>query len=750
MIYRPALMLRSGLLAVVLLGLPPGCGKGAPPAAETKPEPASSERALSSEVGAWGGGVSPRAPQLEPIELRRDANALPTGASARVAWAQGRIGGVEAARSLAALLEGDATVESAHLAALAFLEPPVDEPSADAPGPWYDLEDAVWSRLALTEAPDEAEALLFAVARIGGARSQARLAAAVAASVETDRKRDAAALEAMGMLCARQHPATAEGLEAVAGRLLLDDETARAAAYVVDRCAGPSAELLAGAVRGTLVERLTPMLASADEALSRRAWKAIAGLGEVPSSPPEAVLSATPPGWRVEVEAVRALAGHADGRAVLVERLASRSPTDFEGPRVHVLLEALRGLRDAVVGSPELRAKLSALLQAVHAERGSASARRRKALALVDCEAELLSSIGTGTLDRLLQCADGVPTLPDGYADVLAVEAILRMGAAIPREDKAKMLLERAADPRPRVASAALASLVDVDDARIPGVLASALARADVGVQAAAATAIATRSSDRARRDESVVAALERAVKTWPNATAIEGRIAAVMALGNLARSRGRDKDGVQSAPWLEATVLPLATDAAVSIRRAAREALAHIPSLRTRFDQATAVRQAAPFGPAVVERLGSFEGVTGLRLTTSAGAMTMRFEGAAPYNQATVASLAAEGFYDGLTMHRVVPGFVIQGGDPRGDGYGGPGFLVPCERSNQKYERGVVGMALAGKDTGGSQFFVAHEREPRLDGRYTILGRITEGLDVLDRVLPHDQILRVEVLRGG
>jgi cyclophilin family peptidyl-prolyl cis-trans isomerase len=118
-------------------------------------------------------------------------------------------------------------------------------------------------------------------------------------------------------------------------------------------------------------------------------------------------------------------------------------------------------------------------------------------------------------------------------------------------------------------------------------------------------------------------------------------------------------------------------------------------------------------------------------------------------WNQATVASLADEGFYDGLSFHRVVPGFVIQGGDPRGDGYGGPGFLVPCEWSNQKYERGVVGMALAGKDTGGSQFFVAQAREPRLDGRYTILGRVTEGLDVLDAILPHDIIERIEVIRG-
>jgi cyclophilin family peptidyl-prolyl cis-trans isomerase len=123
-------------------------------------------------------------------------------------------------------------------------------------------------------------------------------------------------------------------------------------------------------------------------------------------------------------------------------------------------------------------------------------------------------------------------------------------------------------------------------------------------------------------------------------------------------------------------------------------------------------------------------------------------FDGApAPIAQANLVALARAGRFDGLRFHRVVPGFVAQGGDPRGDGYGGPGWVLPCEWSELRYERGTVGMALAGKDTGGSQFFIAHARQPHLDGRFTVIGHVSEGLDLVDRFLPHERILRVEVI---
>mgnify|MGYP001579829480 CR=1 FL=1 len=120
-----------------------------------------------------------------------------------------------------------------------------------------------------------------------------------------------------------------------------------------------------------------------------------------------------------------------------------------------------------------------------------------------------------------------------------------------------------------------------------------------------------------------------------------------------------------------------------------------------------------------------------------------------APTTVARFVELADAGTFDGLTFHRVVPGFVAQGGDPRGDGYGGPGWSQRCEDSRATYERGTVGMALAGRDTGGSQFFVAITPQPHLDARYTAFGRVSEGMEVVDRLARGDVIRTVRVERG-
>jgi cyclophilin family peptidyl-prolyl cis-trans isomerase/HEAT repeat protein len=112
-----------------------------------------------------------------------------------------------------------------------------------------------------------------------------------------------------------------------------------------------------------------------------------------------------------------------------------------------------------------------------------------------------------------------------------------------------------------------------------------------------------------------------------------------------------------------------------------------------------------------------------------------------APATVAQLSRLAREGFFRGLTFHRVVPDFVVQGGDPRGDGEGGPGFTLPCEVSPRAYLRGTVGMALAGKDTGGSQLFVTLSPQPHLDGRYTIIGTVVSGMEALDGMVEGDPL---------
>ena len=110
---------------------------------------------------------------------------------------------------------------------------------------------------------------------------------------------------------------------------------------------------------------------------------------------------------------------------------------------------------------------------------------------------------------------------------------------------------------------------------------------------------------------------------------------------------------------------------------------------------------------------------------------------------------LARAGFFDGVTFHRVVPDFVIQGGDPRGDGEGGPGYSIRDEINQRPYLRGTVGMALDWEDTGGSQFFITHSPQPHLDTRYTVFGRVISGMDVVDEIQPWDVIRKVRVWDG-
>jgi len=113
--------------------------------------------------------------------------------------------------------------------------------------------------------------------------------------------------------------------------------------------------------------------------------------------------------------------------------------------------------------------------------------------------------------------------------------------------------------------------------------------------------------------------------------------------------------------------------------------------------------------------------------------------------------NLSKKGFYNGLTFHRVIPDFVIQGGCPDGTGMGGPGYTIDCEVDTEKqyHDRGVLSMAHAGRNTGGSQFFVCHSRNntAHLDGNHTCFGKVYEGLDIIDNIREGDKIEKIEIL---
>jgi len=134
--------------------------------------------------------------------------------------------------------------------------------------------------------------------------------------------------------------------------------------------------------------------------------------------------------------------------------------------------------------------------------------------------------------------------------------------------------------------------------------------------------------------------------------------------------------------------------------------------------------------------------------VTTTKGSFTIELlPEDAPLTVDNFVQLARRGYYRGIVFHRVVPNFVIQDGDPRGDGNGGPGYAIRCEVNEVPYDRGAVGMALSGKDTGGSQWFVTHSPQPHLDGGYTVFGRVVAGMNVVDAIVRGD-VIRSIVIR--
>ena len=135
--------------------------------------------------------------------------------------------------------------------------------------------------------------------------------------------------------------------------------------------------------------------------------------------------------------------------------------------------------------------------------------------------------------------------------------------------------------------------------------------------------------------------------------------------------------------------------------------------------------------------------------METEKGTLTIElFDKEAPGTVKNFTDLIEKGFYDGLKFHRIIPGFVAQGGCPNGNGAGGPGYTIPCETKGNphKHLRGSLSMAHRGPNTGGSQFFIVYEPQPHLDGLHTVFGQVTEGMDVVDDLRQGDKMLKVTV----
>jgi peptidyl-prolyl cis-trans isomerase B (cyclophilin B) len=121
-------------------------------------------------------------------------------------------------------------------------------------------------------------------------------------------------------------------------------------------------------------------------------------------------------------------------------------------------------------------------------------------------------------------------------------------------------------------------------------------------------------------------------------------------------------------------------------------------------------------------------------------------FDKEAPNTVKNFEKLAISGFYNGLKFHRVISDFMIQGGCPKGTGTGGPGYTIKCEINPHKHGTGALSMAHAGKDTGGSQFFITHSAQPHLDGKHTVFGQVEKGMDVVNKIKQGDVMRKVRV----
>ncbi|HET8647217.1 MAG TPA: HEAT repeat domain-containing protein, partial [Vicinamibacteria bacterium] len=411
----------------------------------------------------------------------------------------------------------------------------------------------------------------------------------------------------------------------------------------------------------------------------------------------------------VVVYALRSLAAIGDARGVAAVAAHLRSPD------AHLLAEALKALA-LLPPDRGLRAQVVALVgHEVPAVRAAALG------ALVRLDREDFALVLSGLdPDPVWSVRAGLATALGGAGDEVSVG----------------LLSSQIKDDDPRVAAAAVAALGKARGAQALETLRRHLEHPDYGVRAAAAEGLAAlkvRGEARALR-----AAWERGLPD-PD---LEARLAVVTAL-----AEHKDAAGAEALREI-ATRDParaVRLQAAAALRAMGQEApAAGVEAVeRAPLDYHLAM---APYDPAPPAPLFTPRLVLHLR----GGKVEIHLNVVeAPLASAAYLDLARRGFFNGLTFHRVVPGFVVQGGDPRGDGTGGPGFTLRDEVGQRPYGRGTVGIALAGKDTGGSQLFIALSPQPHLDGGYTVFGWVTRGMEVVDKIRPGDAIERVEVWTG-
>lgn len=441
------------------------------------------------------------------------------------------------------------------------------------------------------------------------------------------------------------------------------------------------------------------------------AGAAVRGLGErkAVSAVPQVLLlleAARPVHAQVRVAAIRAAGQLGDARAVPPLLALLRQKDVPLGVELEIL--SAIGQLGAREAEPELIDRITARSPFVRAA-------ALRALARVD----VLS---------FTTVLSGLDPDPDWRVRAALADAL----TVLTPENASPMLERLAADGDARVVPGVLQAWQRLALPGLEAQLTRALGSDDVAVRAAAASIAGTAKLAGLR--DALVAAWQRA-RTDP---ADDARWAALSALAaiDVAAARGPMEETLADRDWamrLRAARWLVAQDPA-------SDALARIRPAPVTVSPETyeAPRVVTPaFSPQVY--LDTPKGTVQVELAVLDAPLTVE----------NFVALARRGYFDGLTIHRVVPAFVVQDGDPRGDGSGGPGYSIRDELNDRPYLRGTVGMALSGPDTGGSQWFITHAPQPHLEGRYTVFGQVVQGMDVVDRLQVGDTVTRVRVWDG-
>ncbi|ADO73238.1 Peptidyl-prolyl cis-trans isomerase [Stigmatella aurantiaca DW4/3-1] len=648
---------------------------------------------------------------LARVEDWEDRRSL--GEGQLVAWARGEKGQAVQVRALRALARlQDATTLEAILAGLSASEPSVRDEAAFAAGElalsWEPLPDEL--KLRMTEALREAEAreseegvrrtLFESFSKLGTAGAIQRLIERVA---EGHASAGRAAL-ALGVSGRRGASLAEVPLEPVGALLAASQpvETRHGAAYLLVYLKRPAA-----------LELLRRCLADADPDVRALCAKGfVEGGGTEDTAALARLLEDSVP--RVRAEAARTLSLLAAACVAPCAPLEALGALRKSAPRVasgdsasaHALLAvAQQGLPQA--GRPVLEALRRSL-----AEAGPpVSELAADDVAWIDCRLAAAMDRQTGALAEVLRCGNG--RVAEARRLALGLRELAR--AQVPEGARDAVPALHHPDARVRLAALEAVGARPVPEAVEP---VRALLKSEDPVVAGMAAATVGKL---------------KVLDALPDVRALAVRVAREPDLAEPVAGALVGLEGKAAEPalrvWLD--------HPHANVRRVAAEALTGLTgqpvrSVRVESPPGTGRPSAAPPGATLIFR-------------TRKGDITVALDaGQAPLTSGNLDALARQGYFRGLSFHRVVPDFVAQGGDPRGDGEGGPGYSIRCEMTRRVYQRGVIGMALSGKDTGGSQFFFTHAPQPHLDGRYTAFGEVTAGMEVVDALLEGDVILEV------